>query len=444
MDTIVLKTEIPGPKSRALVERRQRVVAPGIATFAPIFVEKASGAHVTDVDGNVFLDFAGGIGVLNVGHAHPQVVKAVASQAEQITHMAFQVAGYESYVEVCERLCALTPGTFAKKALLVSTGAEAVENAIKIARVATGRPAVVAFTHAFHGRTLLGMSLTGKVSPYKVGFGPFAPEVYRLPFPYCYRCSTPQQPCCLANPQKLTDSFKTLVAPESVAAVILEPVLGEGGFVPAPKEFLATLRRFCSEHGIVLIADEIQTGFGRCGRMFACEVLDLEPDIITVAKSLAGGLPLAGLVGRAEIIDKVPPGGLGGTYAGNPIATAAALASLDVLQNDNLAGRAELLGNRVRARFSELATKSPHIGDVRGLGLMIGLELIENKNTRTPASKLTAAVQKSALQRGLIVLSAGTAGNVLRLLVPLVITDQQLDMGLDILCNAVLEAGKNA
>jgi 4-aminobutyrate aminotransferase/(S)-3-amino-2-methylpropionate transaminase len=439
MSAIKLVTEIPGPKSRALLERRKRSVMPGIGTMAGIFVASGEGARVTDVDGNTFLDFASGIGVLAVGHAHPKVSAAIASQAAAVTHMAFQVAGYAGYVEVCERLCALTPIAGDKRALLVSTGAEAVENAVKIARRATGRQAVVAFTHAFHGRTLLGMSLTGKVVPYKEGFGPYAPEVYRLPYPYCYRCDRGTSPCCMASPAGLAEQFKNLVAPDAVAAIILEPVLGEGGFVPAPPEFARALRTFCDDHGILLIADEIQTGFGRTGKMFASEVIGLDADLMTMAKSLAGGMPLAAVVGKAAIVDKVPAGGLGGTYAGNPLACAAALATLDVIENEKLPDRASAIGARVRQQLATIARDCAQIGDIRGLGAMLAFELVEDRTSKTPLPDKARQVQQRALAAGLILLTAGSAGNVIRLLMPLVISDSELDEGMSILRRAILD-----
>ncbi len=429
MSVVKLVTPVPGPKSKALMERRRAAVMAGIGTAMPIFVQSGHGAQVTDVDGNTFIDFASGIGVLAVGHAHPKVVKALQDQAAAMTHMAFQVAGYESYVRVCEKVAQLAPMKGDKKTLLVSTGAEAVENAVKIARVATGRQAVIAFTHAFHGRTLLGMTLTGKVTPYKVG-GAFAPEVYRLPYPYAYRDGVNTH---------FADMLKNVVAPDSVAAVILEPVLGEGGFVPAPREFMTALRSYCDKHGIVLIADEIQTGFGRTGKMFASETIGFEPDLLTFAKSVAGGMPLAGVVGKAAIVDKAQPGALGGTYAGNPLACVAALATIDVLESENLPQRAEALGQRMRARFETWATKSPFIGDIRGLGAMLALELVTDKSNKDPATELTKRIQDKCLQKGLIILSAGTYSNIIRILVPLVITDGELDEGLSILVSGLLD-----
>ncbi|HSI05604.1 MAG TPA: 4-aminobutyrate--2-oxoglutarate transaminase [Myxococcota bacterium] len=429
MSVIRLVTEVPGPKSKALQTRRKAAVMNGIATGMPMFVASGKGAQVTDVDGNTFLDFASGIGVLAVGHSHPKVAAAIAEQAKAMTHMAFQVAAYESYVAVCERVAKLSPIPGDKKTLLVSTGAEAVENAVKIARVATGRQAVIAFNHAFHGRTLLGMTLTGKVQPYKVG-GAFAPEVYRLPFPYAYRGE---------GNVAFEGLLKNIVAPEAVAAVILEPVLGEGGFIPAPVEFLKNLRAFCDKNGIVLIADEIQTGFGRTGAMFASQVLGLEPDLMTFAKSVAGGMPLAGVVGKSVIVDKALPGALGGTYAGNPLACAAALATMDVIESEKLVERASVLGNTMRARFEQWASKSPHLGDIRGLGAMLAIELVKDKATREPAPELATRVKERCLAKGLIILGAGTYANCIRILVPLVISEAELDEGLTILENALLD-----
>ena len=429
MSVVKVVTEVPGPKSKALAERRKAAVMPGVATGAPMFVTSGQGARVTDIDGNTFLDFASGIGVLAVGHAHPKVAAAIAEQAKAMTHMCFQVAGYESYVALCERVGKLAPIKGDKKTLLVSTGAEAVENAIKIARVATGRQAIIAFTHGYHGRTLLTMTLTGRVHPYKVG-GAFAPEVYRLPFPYAYRGE---------GSVAFENVLKNTVAPDTVAAIILEPVLGEGGFLPAPVELVKNIRALCDKHGILLIADEIQTGFGRTGAMFASQLVGMEPDLMTFAKSVAGGMPLAGVIGKAAIVDKAPPGSLGGTYAGNPIACAAALATIDVIESEKLVERASVLGNTMRARFDGWAAKSPHVGDVRGLGAMLAIELVKDKATREPAPELATRVKQRCLEKGLIILGAGTYLNVIRILVPLTISEAELDEGLTILENALFD-----
>lgn len=436
---IHLQTEIPGPASRALLERRAQAVPRGVPAVTPIAVVQAEGAVVTDADGNRLIDFGGGIGVVNTGHRHPRVIEAVRNQLERYTHPCFPVSTYEPYVELAERLNALTPGVQAKRTFLVNSGAEAVENAVKIARHFSGRPAVVCFEHAFHGRTNLAMALTSKVSPYKKGFGPFAPEVYRIPFPYCYRCREGAREdggarrCCLADRPRLEQMFAALVDPESVAAIIIELQLGEGGFVPAPQEYVSELAAFARDHGILIIADEIQTGFGRTGKLFACEHYDLIPDLIVTAKSLAGGFPLAAITGRAEIMEAPQVGGLGGTYGGNPLACVAALAVLDVMEAENIPARAARMGERVRARFCRWATRYECIGDVRGLGAMIGLELVRNRRDKEPAKELTSALLTAALQRGLILLSAGTYGNIIRVLAPLTTPEEILEEGLDVM-----------
>jgi 4-aminobutyrate aminotransferase / (S)-3-amino-2-methylpropionate transaminase / 5-aminovalerate transaminase len=421
-------------KTSALLAARHAAVARGVSTAHPLFIDRAEGARVWDVEGREYLDFAGGIGVLNVGHAHPAVTQAVRAQLERFTHTAFQVAAYESYVRLAERLNGLAPGPGPKKTLLLTTGVEAVENAIKMARAFTGRPAVVAFTHAFHGRTLLGMSLTGK-SAYKQSFGPFAPEVYRAAYPYPYRGWPTERAL-----ESLEDVFKTQIAPERVAALILEPVLGEGGFVAAPPEFLRALRKTADAHGIVLVADEIQCGFGRTGRMFAVEHAAMAPDLLVVAKSLAAGLPLSGVVGRADIVDAPAPGGLGGTYAGNPLSCAAALAVLDVFEKERLLERARAQGERLRAALEGLAARFPAIGEVRGLGAMLGIEMVEDPAGRAPAPDLTRRVIEEGRARGVLLLRAGTYDNVIRFLVPLVATDAELDRGLDALAAALAAA----
>ena len=436
---IHLQTEIPGPASRALLERRARAVPRGVPAVTPIAVVHAEGVVVTDADGNRLIDFGGGIGVVNTGHRHPTVIEAVRTQLERYIHPCFPVSTYEPYVELAERLNAITPGVHAKRTFLVNSGAEAVENAVKIARHFSGRPAVVCFEHAFHGRTNLGMALTSKVSPYKKGFGPFAPEVYRIPFPYCYRCSEgPNREggmgrCCLADRTRLEQMFAAVVDPESVAAIVMELQLGEGGFVPAPPEYVSELAAFARDHGILFIADEIQTGFGRTGKLFACEHYGLVPDLIVTAKSLAGGFPLAAITGRAEIMEAPQIGGLGGTYGGNPLACVAALAVLNVMDAEHIPARAALMGERVRARFCQWATRYECIGDVRGLGAMLGLELVQSRRGKEPAKELTSALLTAALQRGLILLSAGTYGNIIRVLAPLTTPDEILDEGLDVM-----------
>ncbi len=440
MSAIQLVTAIPGPRARALQARREAAVPRGPYNATPIWVKDAHGARLTDVDGNRLLDFAGGIGCLNVGHTDAAVLRAASEQLARLTHACFHVTPYEAYVALAERMNASVPGDFAKKTLFANSGAEAVENAVKIARAATGRPAVLAFEDAFHGRTLLAMSLTSKVHPYKAGFGPFAPEIYRAPYAYCYRCAYGRAyPACgLHCVDALEDLFKRSVAAAEVAAVIVEPVLGEGGFVTPPTDFLPRLRELCTRHGILLIADEVQTGFGRTGRQWAIEHSGVVPDLLIAAKSLAGGLPLSSITGRAEIMDVPVPGGLGGTFGGNPVALAAAHAVLDRVASGELAARAEHIGARFEARARDWQARLALIGDVRRLGAMGALELVRDRSTRAPARDETAAVARRCAERGLVTITAGTFGNVIRTLMPLVITDDELEEGLDVL-GAVLE-----
>jgi 4-aminobutyrate aminotransferase / (S)-3-amino-2-methylpropionate transaminase / 5-aminovalerate transaminase len=379
---------------------------------------------VTDIDGNTFIDFAGGIGVMNAGHANPDVTRALTEQAARFTHVCFQVMGYEPYVEVAETLARLTPGAFEKRTLLVSTGAEAVENAVKIARGYTKRSAVLCFEHGFHGRTLLALALTGKATPYRTGFGPFPPEVYRLPFPYTYRDQGADGP--------IEHALRTIVAPQELAAIIVEPVLGEGGFVVPPRAFLQELRELATRHGIVLIIDEVQSGFGRTGTMFACERFGIEPDLLTLAKSMSAGMPLAAVVGRAPIMDAIPPGGVGGTFAGNPLSCAAALQAMAVIEKLVANGDAERLGARLRARLDKLGAELPLIGDVRGLGAMQAIELVRDRTTKEPASTETSEIVRLARERGLLLFPAGTYGNVIRFLMPLTTPIDTLDEGLDV------------
>ena len=412
-------------RNQALWQLRERYVPRGVAQAHPVFVARAEGARLWDVDGREYLDFAGGIGVMNVGHGHPRVLQAVRAQLERFTHACFQVTPYETYVRLAERLSALAPGSFPKKTIFLTTGAEAVENAVKIARAHTGRPAVVALTHSFHGRTLLGMSLTGKASYYKQNFGPFAPEVYHAPAPYPYRGVSDG----LAL-EGLEELFRTQVDPERVAALILEPVLGEGGFIPLSPEYLRAVRRITEAHGILLVADEIQSGFGRTGKMWAIEHSGVVPDLITFAKSVAAGLPLSGVVGRAEVMDAPRPGGLGGTYAGNPLACAAGLAVLDVFAEEGLLERAEALGKVLWAGLKRLQERFPQVGEVRGLGPMVALELVRDRLSKEPAPELAQAVLEAARDQGLILLKAGMFGSVLRILVPLVATLEEAEEGL--------------
>jgi 4-aminobutyrate aminotransferase / (S)-3-amino-2-methylpropionate transaminase / 5-aminovalerate transaminase len=439
MGKIQLKTEIPGPRSRELFARREAAVPRGPYNATPIFVKEGKGAVLEDVDGNRFIDFAGGIGCVNVGHANPQVVAAASEQLARFTHACFHVTPYEGYVRLAERMNALVPGPSKKKTLFANSGAEAVENAVKIARIATGREAVIAFEDGFHGRTLLAMSLTSKVHPYKAGFGPFAPEIYRVPFAYCYRCSyNLEYPSCgVSCADALEDYFKRYVAAENVAAVIVEPVLGEGGFVVPPQEFLPKLREITKRHGILLIADEVQTGFGRTGKLFAVEHWGIEPDILISAKSIAGGLPLSSITGRAEVMDAAGVGGLGGTFGGNPVALAAAAAVLD--QMDGLAERARKIGAAVEKRVATWRDRFRIVGDARGLGAMWAIELVKDKASKAPAKDETNAVSKKAYERGLVTITAGTYGNIIRTLMPLVIADDELDEGLGILEGAIAE-----
>jgi 4-aminobutyrate aminotransferase/(S)-3-amino-2-methylpropionate transaminase len=400
---------------------------------------------VEDVDGNVFLDLAGGIGCVNTGHRAEPVVKAICEQLDRYLHTCFSVAPYEGYVELAERLNRLTPGKFAKKTLLLNTGAEAVENAIKIARAYTKRPAVICFDDAFHGRSLLALALTSKTSPYKIGFAPFPSDIYRIPYAYCYRCALGKKyPSCeLACAEHLQEVFKRVVSPDSVAAVIAEPLLGEGGFITPPKEFFPTIAEICKKHGILFIADEVQTGIGRTGTMFASEQFGIEPDMLLAAKSLGGGLPIASVTGRAEIMDASGVGGLGGTFIGNPVSCAAALAVLDMVERDGLCGRARLLGDRFVERAKQWQRRWPMIGAIHGLGAMRSIELVRDPETREPADKETREVVRYCYEHGLLTISAGTFGNIIRLLMPLVITDQQFDEALQVMENALAEAAES-
>jgi 4-aminobutyrate aminotransferase/(S)-3-amino-2-methylpropionate transaminase len=428
-------TEIPGPNSRAWFERRANAVANGVVGIHPIVTARASGGIVEDVDGNRLIDFATGISTLNVGHSAPEVVAAVQRQAELFTHTCIHVTANEPYIQLAERLNQLTPGDFAKKSLFLNSGAEAVENAVKIARRATGRSAIVTFDHAFHGRTLLTMSLTAKVMPYKQGMGPFAPEIYRLPFAYPYRCPTGGGPegcgdSCLAY---ALDEMHKHIGEDNIAAVVMEPIQGEGGFiVPAPG-FVKGIAEFCASHGIVFIADEIQSGMGRAGRWYAIEDEGVVPDLVTTAKSMGGGMPISAVTGRADIMDAVHVGGLGGTYGGNPVAAASALAVLDKIEHDDLLARARETGATVMQRFQEFSARYPVIGEVRGRGAMCAIELVSDRATKEPLDvAATNAVATRCLEQGVIVITAGTYGNVIRLLPPLNIEPTLLADGLDV------------
>jgi 4-aminobutyrate aminotransferase/(S)-3-amino-2-methylpropionate transaminase len=422
-----VRMELPGPRSKAVLERKGRVVAKALSTLAPFVAARAQGVVVEDLDGNSFLDFTGGWGVLNVGHNHPRVLAAIRAQTERFLHTDFSAVPYELLVELAERLCALSPGPSPKKAVFFNSGAEAVENAVKISRVATGRKAVLVFEHAFHGRTLLTMTMTHKAMPYKAGFGPYAPDVFRLPYPYPYRNNV--------SALEIEQRLLSLVDPGEVACMVVEPVAGEGGFIVPPPWFLPFLRELANRYGFLLVADEIQTGVGRTGKFFACEHFGVEPDLITFAKSIAGGLPLSGVVGKAEVMDAPIPGAIGGTYAGNPVACAAALATLDVIEGEGLL-QAERIGEVLRAGLARIGEWSPLVGEVRGLGAMVGAELVRDRRTKEPASQETSHIQREAIKRGLLFPTAGLWGNVIRFLVPLVTPDDALEEGLSILAEA--------
>jgi 4-aminobutyrate aminotransferase/(S)-3-amino-2-methylpropionate transaminase len=439
MSTIQLRTEIPGPKSKALSERRAKAVPRGLSHGTPIYVAKAEGACLEDVDGNRYLDFAGGIGCLNVGHRREDVVSVVKDQLDRFLHTCVQVTPYESYIRLAERLKEVTPGKFAKKTFFVSSGAEAVENAVKIARAYTKRPGIIAFEDAFHGRTMMTLALTSKTHPYKAGFAPFPGEVYRVPFAYCYRCSySKKYPSCdLYCARHLEDTFKRVVANEEVAAVIAEPVMGEGGFIAPPPDYFEVLVDLCHKHGILFIADEVQSGFGRTGALFASQRYGIEPDLMVTAKSLGGGLPIAGVTGRAEIMDAPGVGGLGGTFAGNPLSCAAALAVLDLFEREDLLSRADELGDQFQHRARQWQCRWPVIGDVRGLGGMQAIELVQSPENKIPATEETSRITKYCYEHGLITIVAGTYSNVIRVLVPLVINEEQMDEGLNVLESAI-------
>ena len=422
---IEIRTEIPGPRAREILERERHAVARPLIVHEPVIAERARGATITDVDGNTFVDFVGGVGVANVGHNHPRVVEAISEQLDRFLHTDFTVVPYESYVELAERLGELAPIGGEVRGAFFNAGAEAVENAVKLARLHTKRQGVIVFEGAFHGRTWMALTMTSKTNPYKKGLGPFAPEVYRTPYPNAYR--GPDAATALRALERL---FTTHVSPEHIAAIVFEPQQGEGGFLPAPAEFVEGLRRICDEHGIVLVADEVQTGFGRTGRMFAMEHVGVEPDLMTVAKSIAGGLPLSGVIGRAAIMDGPHLGAIGGTFIGNPVSLAAALAVLDVFEEEGLVERAQLLGAAVRARMLDWQARWPRIGDVRGLGAMLAIELVRDPLTKEPAPELVGRIVEEALQRGLLLLKAGVDGNCIRVLCPLTTTDAELDDGL--------------
>ena len=483
--SISIITEIPGHKSQELMKRRQESIPQGVFQVTPIFVQKGEGAVLIDVDGNHFLDFAGGIGVMNVGHSNPEVVKAITKGIKKFTHTCFHVGMYEPYLQLAEKLNNIIPGKFKKKTFFANSGAEAVENAIKIARSYTKRQAVVSFEHAFHGRTLLALTLTSKIMPYKAGFGPYAPEVYRFPYPYCYRCpegrdnnifsplkgessisspltgdslpflsldgSSPQSSpsldgrgvgegekdtCNMQCVDRLHEFFNSYVATNSVAAIIIDPVLGEGGFMVCPPQFMRSLREICDKEGIVLIIDEVQTGFGRTGKLFALEHYDVEPDIMLTAKSLGAGMPLSAITGKAEIMDAPQIGGLGGTYGGNPLACLSALAVIKIMEDERFLPYVQKLGQIIKDYFNNMYSKHQIIGDVRGLGAMMAMEIVEDRKTKKPSKFITTEIVTKCLTKGLILITAGLYGNVIRLLMPLTITEEQLIEGLEVLTKA--------
>ncbi|MFD1361746.1 4-aminobutyrate--2-oxoglutarate transaminase [Lentibacillus salinarum] len=418
--------------TKDLQEKREKYVPKGVNNGNLNIAKDASGATITDINENKWIDFAGAIGTLNVGHSHPKVTAAVKGQIDKFLHPGFNVMMYDSYINLAERLCQITPGNVDKQALLLNSGAEAIENAIKVSRKYTGRQAVVSFERGFHGRTNLTMGMTSKVKPYKFGFGPFSPDLYQAPYPYLYR-----KPRQLTDEeyvsqviQNFEDFFVSSVAPENVACVVMEPVQGEGGFVVPPKRFVQYVKDFCNKHGIVFVADEIQTGFGRTGKLFAAEHFDIEPELMTVSKSLAAGLPLSGVVGKKEILDAANPGELGGTFAGNPVACAAALAVIDVMEEEQLMEKSEAIGQKIESKLLELQEKHEFVGEVRRLGAMVAVEIVEDRESKVPNKQKTSEIVSNANQTGLLLLSAGINSNIIRFLPPLVMTDDELEKGL--------------
>ncbi len=439
-----LRTEIPGPKSKGMIELREKYVPRGVFNTVPAFIEKAKDSLITDIDGNTFIDFASGLASVNVGHSRKEITEALREQIEKYLHTCFHVFMYEPYVRLAEKLAEITPGDFPKKTMFVNSGAEAVENAIKIARYFTKRKAVITFEHAFHGRTLLTMTLTSKLRYYKLGFGPFAPEVYRMPYAYPYRCpfGAEYSNCAVACLDHFKSFFKTHVDPQEVAAVIIEPVTGEGGFIVPPPEFLPGIGRICKENGIVFIVDEVQTGFGRTGEMFAVNHYNLEPDMMVMGKSIAAGLPLGAITGRAEIMDAPEVGSLGGTFGGNPLSCVASLKVIEIMQEEGFMEHARKVGNIINERLKYMRGKYVIVGDSRGLGAMAAIELVKDRFTKEPAKEETVGVLKQCHKNGLIIMKAGAYDNVIRLLVPLIIYENLLNRGLDILENAVRAVNK--
>lgn len=442
---VKLQTEIPGPKSREILELRNKYVPKGISNNCHSFVKKAQGALVEDVDGNCYIDFAGAIGTVNVGHSHPRVVRALQEQASQFIHTGFNVMMYESYINLAERLCELAPGEFNKQAAFFNSGAEAVENAVKIAKKYTKRQGIVSFTRGFHGRTLMTMTMTSKVKPYKFGFGPFAPEVYKAPYPYVYRRpeGMDEQQYSAMIIEQFEQFLIAEVAPETIAAVVMEPVQGEGGFIVPDTAFVKRVREICTQYGILFIADEIQTGFARTGKYFAIDHFDVVPDLITISKSMGAGVPISGVIGRAEIMSAPEVGEIGGTYAGSPLGCRAALTVLDIIESEQLNDRARKIGDRVVEKMHLLADRFEGIGDVRGLGAMCAMEIVKDRHSKIPDKDTVGKIVKAAGERGLMVLSAGLYSNVIRLLMPITITDDQLEEGLQILEEAMEAVYKN-
>jgi 4-aminobutyrate aminotransferase/(S)-3-amino-2-methylpropionate transaminase len=438
------KRELPGIRSAELLELRNQYVPRGVFQIGPIFIEKGKGALVEDVDGNEYIDFCAGISTLSVGHCNDEVIAAVKEQADKHLHTCFHVLMYESYVKLAQKLAEITPGNFPKQVLLVNSGAEAVENAVKIARRYTGRRGIIAFEHAFHGRTFLAMGLTSQVKYYKYGFGPFDPSIQRFPYAYTYRAPLDMDENKYAEycVQKIVDSFRTYTPSEEYAAIIVEPVLGEGGFVPPPAAFLKGIRRICDEYKILLIADEVQSGMGRTGKMWAVEHYDVVPDVLLSAKGLGGGLVISAVIGRKEVMDSVDIGGIGGTFGGNPLSCVAALKTIEVIENNDLLTRATYLGNITRDRLNKMKQKYSLIGDVRGLGSMIGVELVKNRVTKEPASEETIKIRKSCHEHGLLIMTAGALHNVFRFMFPFVINENELELGLNIFEDSIKELSR--
>ena len=433
------KAATAAEKTQALIHKKEQYVANGISALYPMIIDSAQGAEVTDLEGNSYLDFYAGIGVTNAGHCPATVVAKIKEQADKLLHSCFMVGMYESYIELAEKLCQIAPGDSPKKAMFVNSGAEAVENAVKIAKAYTKRQGIISFEGAFHGRTLMTMSLTSKVKPYKHEFGPFAPETYKVPFPNPYRSQlhVAEEDTCQAHLDYFERFFVSEVAPESIAAIIIEPVQGEGGFIVPPKGFLKGLKQICEKHGIVLIADEVQSGFSRTGKMFACEHFDVEPDLMTMAKGIGSGMPLSAVVGKAEIMD-VPGGGrIGGTYGGNPVACAAALATIEMMEEENLPDRAEKIGAKIKQTMRVLQQRFPQIGDIRGLGAMVAMELVKDPVTKEPHKDAVSAIIQECFKRGVLCMGAGIFGNVIRFLPPTVMTDEQLERGMKAFSEAV-------